>query len=149
MTIPEENERLYRRLIDEVWNQGRFDVIDELVADDCIYYDATTPEPLRGPEGMREFAETWTQVLDGEVELEQVLTTNDWVVARFTARGTHVGEAMGIEPTNEAVEVRGIEIVRFEGGQIVEGYQVFDALGFLQQIDALSADLATGAPAAD
>ena len=145
MTTEETNEEIYRRIIEEIWTEENFDLVDELVADDCVFHDAFASEPIRGPEGMHEYVETLAPVLDGRVEIEQVIAKDDWIVSRFVARGTHVGAFSGIEPTNEAVEVMGIELNRFEDGKLVEGWQVFDALGMLQQIGALPEDVPTAA----
>lgn len=141
MSTTTDNERVYRRVVEEVWTNRNFDAIDDFVAEDCVYHDTTHPEPSEGSEGMREFAETLATVLDGEPRIDQVLTAGDWVVARFTASGEHAGEVLGIQPTHEDVSVSGIEMVRFEAGKIVEGYQIIDSLGFLEQIGVRPEDL--------
>jgi hypothetical protein len=37
--MAEDLKELTRKYIDEVWNQGRLDVVDRLVAPDCITHD--------------------------------------------------------------------------------------------------------------
>jgi predicted ester cyclase len=54
---------------------------------------------------------------------------------------------MGMPATGKDVTVTGIEVDRVAGGQIVEGYGVFDALGMLQQIGAVPAGAAQPAHA--
>jgi predicted ester cyclase len=59
-------------------------------------------------------------------------------VTRWTVRGTHQGEEFfGVPATGERMEMRGIQIDRFEGGKLVEERAEFDLLGALQQLGAI------------
>jgi predicted ester cyclase len=44
---------------------------------------------------------------------------------------------MGIPPTGNRVNFRGISIYRIEGGQIAESWGVSDELGLMRQIGAI------------
>ena len=44
---------------------------------------------------------------------------------------------MGIPPTGREVQIEVIDIVRVDGGRIVEHWNVVDRLGLLQQLGAL------------
>ena len=57
---------------------------------------------------------------DTAYAIEQQVAGGDTVVTRWTARGTHDGELMGIPATHKSVEVSGIAIERFSDGKIVE-----------------------------
>jgi hypothetical protein len=46
-----ENKAIIYRLIDEVWNQRKLDVLDQLVAADAVIHSPTVPDLSRGPEG--------------------------------------------------------------------------------------------------
>jgi C-1 hydroxylase len=59
------------------------------------------------------------------------------VVAHWRAHATHQGEYMGIPPTGNRVNFRGISIYRIEGGQIAESWGVSDLLGMMQQLGAI------------
>ena len=50
-----------------------------------------------------------------------MLAVDDRVVTRYVARGTHRGEYMGAAPSGGEVAFTGIDVVRLEGGKIVEG----------------------------
>ncbi len=58
-------------------------------------------------------------------------------VLRWSWRGTHTGDLMGIPATGKRVSTTGIAIFRVEGGRIVENRTEFDALGLLQQLGAV------------
>ena len=141
MTTPRENEEIVRRLNTEVWESRNFDVIDELVAEDYVLHDSSMPEPVRGPDGYREMAEMGAGVIDGDIEADQVISTGDWVVSRWTQRGTHAGEMAGVEPTNQEVEITGIDISRIEDGKLAESWQEVNVLNMLMEIGAIPKDL--------
>jgi predicted ester cyclase len=47
--------------------------------------------------------------------------------------GTHTGEAMGIPPSNQEVQVRGMELWRVANGKIAEHWGVVDISDVLQK----------------
>ena len=149
MTTPEDNEELHRRITEEIWEKRNFDAIDELVAEDFVLHDPSMPEPIRGPDEYREMAETGAGVIDGPIEMDQLLSMDDYVVARWTQRGTHVGEMGGIEPTNEEVTITGIDINRFEDGKLAESWTEVNLLNMLMRIGAIPEDLFEPAPPAN
>jgi steroid delta-isomerase-like uncharacterized protein len=74
---------------------------------------------------------------DTEYTVEQQVDEGDYVVTRWTARGTQSGELMGIPPTGKTVEVTGIAIDRFSDGKIAESWGNWDTMGLLQQLGAV------------
>jgi steroid delta-isomerase-like uncharacterized protein len=133
----EQNKAIVRRAFEEPW-EGNLDIVDELVASDYVGHDPATPEPLHGPEGVKEFISTYrTAFPDARIRVEEQLAEGDLVATRWSGRGTHEGELMGIEPTGRRVSVSGLTISRLEGGKIVEEFQNWDTFGMLQQLDAI------------
>jgi predicted ester cyclase len=65
------------------------------------------------------------------------LAEGDKVVTRWIERGTHQGELMRIAPTGNQVRVDRITISRIEDGKIVEEWEMYDALGMMQQLGAI------------
>ena len=65
-----------------------------------------------------------------------MIAEGDRVVARYSARGTHLGELMGIAPTGREITLTGIAIRRFSEGRIAETREEYDALGLLHQLGA-------------
>jgi predicted ester cyclase len=60
------------------------------------------------------------------------------VAARWSGTGTHRGDGLGFPATGRQVEFHGMTIVRVEQGKLVEGWNVFDQLGMLQQLGVVS-----------
>jgi predicted ester cyclase len=69
-----------------------------------------------------------------QLTVEDYLAEGDTVVSRWTGRGTHTGDLMGIAPTGEQVTVTGISIQRIANGKIVEAWSTYDMLGMFQQL---------------
>ena len=126
-----ENETIVRRLIEEVLNRGKTDLLAELVAADHVGHD-----PLGdhyGPEGLRiAVAEYRAAFPDLRMTVDDLVTEGDKVVHRFTLRGTHAGPFMGIPPTGRLVTATGVAIDRLVEGRIVESWFGLDALGLLR-----------------
>jgi len=134
----EENKAIARRLNDEVWSEGRLEVIDELIADDFVTTVVGAPEQIRGPQGFREFVVMYrTAFPDLRISVEEQIAEGETVVTRWTATGTHEGELMGMAATGKQATTAGININRVAGGKLVEGWGLFDQLGLLQQIGAV------------
>jgi steroid delta-isomerase-like uncharacterized protein len=135
----EQNKKIVRRVFEEPW-KGNLAVVDEFVASDYIGHDPANPELLRGPEGVKEFISTYRAAFsDARIMVEQQLAEGDLVATRWSGRGTHEGELMGIEPTGKQVTVSGLTISRLEGGKIVEEFQNWDTFGMMQQLGAIPA----------
>jgi steroid delta-isomerase-like uncharacterized protein len=74
---------------------------------------------------------------DMHVRIEDVFAEGDKLVTRWFAHGTHNGDMMGIPPTGKQISVGGIAIDRFENGQSVEHWEIFDQAGLMQQLGVI------------
>jgi steroid delta-isomerase-like uncharacterized protein len=76
---------------------------------------------------------------DLNVTVDDIMAVEDRVTARFTARGIHKGEFMGLPPTGKAITMTGIEIFRIKDGKIVELWGEVNLMGLMQQLGILPA----------
>ncbi len=115
-----ENKLLIRRFIEEVVNTGNVDRLADFIAPDYIdNYDKTGQSS--GLDGMKAHILGVRQTYpDLHLTVEQQVAEEDWVATRITARGTHLGRWLGMEPTGKAVEITGVNIDRVVDGRIVE-----------------------------
>ncbi len=72
---------------------------------------------------------------DLHVEVHDIFGAGDKVVTRFTMRGTHEGDFMGLAPTGRTVEVGGIAIDEMRNGQRIAGWAQLDLLGLMRQLE--------------
>ena len=144
MTTTEANIETVRREFEEVWNEGNMDLVDELYSDE--YVGHSTTGDIEGPEARKGYIGTFRSAFpDGRIEVEDLLASEDRVVARYSWHGTHEGELMGIEPTGNRVDVGAIAIARFEDGKIAEHWIVGDVYGLMQQLGVVPSEAATPA----
>ena len=80
---------------------------------------------------------TFSAFPDLKRPVEDLVAEGDKVVARWSSRGTHDGDFMGVPPTGRTVTTTGITIFRLEDGKIVEEWSESDMLGMLQQVGAI------------
>ena len=130
-----ENEALVQRFFEEFCNQRRAEVADEVIAADYVAHGPQSP-PAEGPEGVKVRVGLYQESVDAHWEVNELFSSGDRVVARWTGSGTHLGELMGIDPTGASITVDAISIFRVGDGQIHEEWTVWDALGLLQQLGA-------------
>ena len=137
MSKEEENKAIPRRLFEEVWNQGKLDVINEIFAADYVGHMPGSPD-IHGPEGYKQFVTMYrTAFQDAKFTVEDQVAEGDKVVTRWSSTSTHKGDFMGIPPTGVQETHTGITIERIAGGKFVETWIKWDALGMLQQLGVI------------
>jgi ketosteroid isomerase-like protein len=99
-----------------------------------------TPLPTPGPgiPAMNNVITTCRAAFHGlHVTIDDIMADGDKVTARFTARGLHNGEFMGLPPTGKAITMTGIEIFRIREGRIAELWGEANLMGLMQQLGIL------------
>jgi predicted ester cyclase len=134
-----DNKKIVRQLLEEPW-KGNLDVIDKFVDGNFIGYDPSMPEPIRGPKGFKEFVQQFLSAFpDGRITVDEQFAEGEFVATRWTGRGTHEGDLMGIAPTRRQVTVPGISFSKCKNGMLVEDWSNWDLFGMLQQLGAVPA----------
>src|SRR5436853_7123174 len=134
----ETNKVLVRRFYEEGFNQRNLALVDELCTIDHLFHN--TPATLHGREEFKHLLSVYlTAFPDARFTVEDAIAEGDRVASRYTFRGTHQGDLMGIAPTGKQVTVTGIIINRIINGKSEEGWLNFDALGMLQQLGVVPA----------
>jgi predicted ester cyclase len=73
---------------------------------------------------------------DIEITVEQTIAEGEWVASRWIARMTHRGDQLGVPATGRRVEVSGMSMGRFHGDKMVEGWNNWDQMALMEQIQA-------------
>jgi len=138
----EENKELVRRIYDELWNERKLEVAEELIAQDAVNYDTGLLPQTFGPEEMKGTVRMVTASFpDNRHEVEEIIAEGDKVVVHCTLTGTHEGEFMGIPPTGRSIEVTEIHVYRLEDGKAVEHRVGRDDLGAMRQLGVILDEL--------
>src|SRR3982074_372771 len=97
-----QNRQTIVRLFEEVVNQGRLEVLDEIAWPDHMEH-RPLPGQTQGREGLKQRAGVVRVVFNPHFPLEHVLADGDKVAAMWTSRGTHVGEWFGMPATGKSI----------------------------------------------
>jgi phytoene desaturase/steroid delta-isomerase-like uncharacterized protein len=131
----ERNKAVVRRFYQELWNEGRMEVADELFDADFIGHAPGNAEDARGPEGVKQLVQAWrTAAPDLRVEIISQQAEGDRVATRFVCVGTQTGPLLGIPPTGRRAEMAGMAITRVREGKVMSDWGEFDLLGLMQQL---------------
>jgi len=144
MTREEQNKQTVVRMYEEVGNQGRLEVLDELAWPDHVEHNPL-PGQVQGVEGLKQRVSMVRAAVASHFTIEHLLGDGDKVAVMWTNRGTHVGDWMGHTPTGKSTQVQGVDIHLLRDGRLAEHWDVVDILPFLVQIGAVDAP---GSPAA-
>jgi steroid delta-isomerase-like uncharacterized protein len=132
--LEEQNKEIVKRE-GELWGKGDFEAFKELFAPEYVYYSpSATPKPVSLEETIEHGKMIFKAFPDSSLTIEELFAAGDRVATRWTYKGTHEGEFMGIPPTGNKVEFGGIMITRIENGKIVEEWEDTDTLGMMQKL---------------
>jgi steroid delta-isomerase-like uncharacterized protein len=132
---------LSRRIFEDVWNRKNLNAIDDLIAADYVHHDPSSPAVPRGPEGYKQFVNSYMNAFpDAHFDIHDEFTVGESEITRWTVAGTHKGELAGTPATGRRFSVTGISIARIANGKITESWNNWDALGLMQQLGVVSAE---------
>jgi steroid delta-isomerase-like uncharacterized protein len=133
----EENMRIVRRIYEQVFDRHNLEVVDELYTTGFVYHSPGNADCDR--DGLKQgFAAYLAAFPDARMTVEDMLAAEDRVAVRFTCRGTHQGQFMGVPPSGKQVTMTAILIHRLAGSKMVEDWEWSDQLGILRQLGLVS-----------
>jgi steroid delta-isomerase-like uncharacterized protein len=137
----DDNVAVVRSLFD-AFNDGDLARAATTVTDDFQLIDLAAGQTFRGPDGCREWLETFRTALpDVRTELLNLMADGDRVASEHTGRGTHNGPfitpAGTIPATNRKVELRIGEFYELREGKIAKLCAYYDSATLLRQLGLL------------
>lgn len=137
MTQTEDNKALLRRYYEEIVSTG--DVSDLAAFVSPSYTEVHDGERIpAGIEGAKNHITGVRQTYpDLTITVDRQIAEGEWVVSCITARGTHTGHWLGIQPTGKPVVFTGVNVDRVVDGRIIEHGGAANMLGPLLAIGAL------------
>jgi steroid delta-isomerase-like uncharacterized protein len=131
----QHNRQLGERYFERVWNKGEVDVLDELLTADYINHTPSTPNPPRGPAGLKPIVRAIREGFpDLKYEIQDMVITSDRVVMRVVMTGTNTGPLFGKPASGRAVRVNQINIEEIRNGRIAEHWRVTDEAELQRQL---------------
>jgi steroid delta-isomerase-like uncharacterized protein len=128
----EQRKAVARRVFEEIFNQGKFEVADQIYAKDFVNHGVTRDIGLKEDQ---EAARGWRSAFpDLKTKVDKLLVDGEFVTVLWSGGGTNSGTGNGLPATGKKLTGRGITIWRISGGKIREEWSEFDQLRILQQL---------------
>lgn len=128
----DNNLATFSRVIDEGFNRGNLDALDDLVAPDLVEHQSGIRP---GRDGLKAaIAALRTAFPDLHLVIEDSASGGDRTWIRMRGTGTHQGPFMGLPATGRPIEITVIDVCRFEGDRLVEHWGVADRFAVGQQL---------------
>lgn len=137
--MTEANKALVKRFFEEVWNQHRIEILEELLTDDFVWHEPYNPDDLCGIDRARQFfEEQFTAFPDYSTTIEDLLGEGDRIALRWLGTGTHRGVLKGLQPTGNTIAIPGISILHCRDGKIAEYWSSLDNFLLLSELGAFN-----------
>ena len=134
--MSEQNTEAVRACFEQA-SRGNFAALGAILTPDFVLH---SPDEVRGADGLSSMVERYRGALpDLELTIDHQFAAGDYVASRFTIRGTHDGDLMGVPASGRAVEFTGITISRCRDGMDRQEAELTDTVGLLGQVGALPA----------
>jgi steroid delta-isomerase-like uncharacterized protein len=136
LSVEEQNLAVVQRFYDE-YSNGNADVILEVHPETLTMHYAGGAEDVPA-QVLRDDLHAIKQANpDLHAVIHDMFAQGDIVVTELTWTTTHTGDIFGIPATGETITHNGIVVRRLENGKIVESWEIWDDLTFLQSIGYL------------
>jgi steroid delta-isomerase-like uncharacterized protein len=134
----EANKRLVHRFYDEFYNGRNREALDKFFAAGYVHHPSDLPANLMD---FADFRKKEIRFLDAFPDLtrdiEDQVAEGDRVATRSIMRGTQKGDLPELPAKGKKIEVRSIVIYRLADGKIVEGWENYDSLGMMMQLEVI------------
>ena len=118
MSQEENNKTLIRRYVDFL-NQNNLPS-EEFISPEFIYHDPGLPD-IKDLAGVRQFITACIEAFPDQVStIEDIVAEGDKIVCRYSWRGTHKRDFMGIPATGKPATLTTISIYRIVNGKVAE-----------------------------
>lgn len=133
--MSEEIKKIARKLMEDAWNNGSIEVVDQVLSPKCRFHDPAFPSLTGGIEAYRKHIQTCRAAFpDLKFTIDDTIAENNEVVFHWTVRGTHRGDFLGMPPTGKKAAVSGTSIHRLEKNMIVEIWSDWNVLTLMEQL---------------
>lgn len=133
--MSEELKAIAARMPTEVFNEGRVEVIDEVVHPEFVDHGAPWTGTSNDREGLKAMVGALRRAFpDLKNTVNLVVADGDLVAQYVTTTGTMLGELGGMPPSGKQATWDAMHLVRFRDGMIAEHWVVVDQLGMFQQL---------------
>ncbi len=132
--MSDQEKQQLRRIPLEVFNEGRIEVVDEVLPPDFVDHQQI-PGLASGRKGIKQIASLLRAAFpDFHYSVEHEVGEGEFYVLHLNASGTMRGDFMEMKATGKHAQWSEIHLARIQGGKAREHWAVIDQLGMLQQL---------------
>ena len=129
-----ENEAIVCQLVEDLFNTGNLDIVEEVLADSYIDYSSSHPD-LSGRENVKQSVAEWLTAFPDTISVAQdVIAEGDKIAVRWITQATHQGEFLRVPPTDNHINVTWFGIFRLSEGKIIESWDTFTVVEMTEQL---------------
>ncbi|WP_042431255.1 ester cyclase [Streptacidiphilus anmyonensis] len=137
MSTPESNVQRMLLFVEQVQQNGRLELIENLVQPD-FRNDTVEPGQPDDRAGIGEIVAAMHMAFSHlRIEILHCIGDGDLVATHKVLRGRHTGPWFSVPPSGNPIELRVMDLVRYRDGKWAEHWAVADAAGLLRQTGAL------------
>lgn len=131
--MSKQNIEAVNRLINEVINQGQFNVIQEVVDEQYSYQAGEIL--LSGKAPLEHLLRTYrTAFPDLQITVLEQLASGDQVATRGRLTGTQLGNFNELPASGKSIDVDVVIFSQINNGKIVKEFEIIDELSMLRQL---------------
>jgi steroid delta-isomerase-like uncharacterized protein len=128
----EQNKAVVRRVFDDLFSKGRYELIDQIYTKDCPVHSGNRNTRLE--QAVAEGKGWRSAAPDLFMAVERMEVERDFVIVEWTAKGTNTGKGNGVPATGKRILIRGNSRFRVVKGKIVEVWNNFDRDEIFRQL---------------
>lgn len=133
--MSDRNRKVIERIVDEVFNQNRLELIDELYSHDLCSADTATGKRSACRDQLRDTVKFYREAFpDHQYTLESIVSEGDMVAMRWVVRGSRTREIGDIKASERPFEFEGMSFCRLRDGKIDRIWQQFDVAALNRQL---------------
>lgn len=132
--MSQQNMNVVQRLLNEVWTQGDFSLLPELMGEDTVSYPMPGMGAVQGRENYMQFIAVYKGVfLDMSFEIQDQFASDNKVATRWISSVTDPsGDAALDSTTGEHITIDGITITHHDSdGKIIAEWATWDTQSLL------------------
>jgi predicted ester cyclase len=133
--MPTDAKALVRRFYEEMENEGRLEVADELCDPGFRdVHNSSARGPVQGIDGLKRLAKALHEELGIRITIEDLIEEGDKIVARISSQSTSKGDFMGVPAAGHSFTSQGVEIFRVANGKLAERWVFIDQLPIMREL---------------
>ncbi len=126
----------------DMWFTGKTDGIDEIVAEN---FKSNMPLPGVSSSGIQQLKDmvaiASTAFSDNKTEDIHLMADGDRVVVHYRWKGVNTGSmGEGMPATNKPIDVRTVDVLRFENGKVVEHWGYMEEMKMMEQLGMMGGE---------